>query len=155
MSVNFVSFAERYPILLVLDANVLVAELLKRRGQALIADPRLQLIITECAWSETQHELARRVRARSQYDSSIASAVTKAITQAIDFAERFVERVPQTLYEDLLSEAARRIPDPQDVPTAALAIATNAAILTEDAHFWGGGLRIWRIQRLLSYLAIL
>lgn len=155
MSINFVSFAESYPILLVLDANVLVAELLKRRGQVLIADPRLQLIITERAWSETQHELVRRVRARSRYDSGIASAVTTAITQAIDFAERLVERVPQLYYEDLLPEAARRIPDLQDVPTAALAIATNAAILTEDAHFWGSGLPVWRTDRLLSYFAIL
>ena len=95
MSINFVSFAESYPILLVLDANVLVAELLKRRGQVLIADPQLQLIITERAWSETQHELVKRIRARSRHDSGIASAVTTAITQAIDFAERLVERVPQ------------------------------------------------------------
>jgi predicted nucleic acid-binding protein len=42
---------------IVVDANILVAELLRERGQALIASPALELYIAEKAWSETQHAL--------------------------------------------------------------------------------------------------
>lgn len=148
MSVNGALSAQRYPILLVLDANVLVAELLKQRGRRLLADPRLQLTITESAWSETIYELRKRGSVLAAHNQPLADTVEEAIT----FAGGLVERIPDTQYRDLLSEAARRIPDADDVSTVALALAINAAIWTADEHFWGGGLPVWRTERLLAYL---
>lgn len=150
MSVNGTLRAERYPMLLVLDANVLVAELLKQRGRRLLADPRLQLTITEQAWGEAIHELRKRGRTLAAYNQPLADTVEEAIV----FADGLVARIPDTQYQDLIAEAARRIPDPDDVPTVALALATNAAIWTADEHFWGGGLPVWRTERLFAYLGL-
>lgn len=38
----------------VIDANILVAELVRRRGRALITHPLLDLAAAEHAWSEAQ-----------------------------------------------------------------------------------------------------
>lgn len=46
---------------LVVDANVLVGELTRRRGQDLIAHASLDLAIAERAWDEALHELRRRI----------------------------------------------------------------------------------------------
>lgn len=150
MSVNGALSAERAPILLVLDANVLVAELLKQRGRRLLADPRLQLTITEQAWSETMHELRKRGHTLAARNQPLAETIEEVLV----FADTLVARIPEPQYQDLIAEAARRIPDPDDVPTVALALATNAAIWTADEHFWGGGLPVWRTERLVAYLGL-
>ncbi|HZR99188.1 MAG TPA: PIN domain-containing protein [Chloroflexota bacterium] len=46
---------------LVVDASTLVAELLRARGRRLIAHPQLDLLVAADAYSETRHELQRRV----------------------------------------------------------------------------------------------
>jgi hypothetical protein len=42
-------------VIVAADASVLVAELLRARGRALILDPRLQFVVSEEQWSETEH----------------------------------------------------------------------------------------------------
>ena len=48
-------------MLLVVDANILVAEALRERGQALFADATLELLVTDMAWAETQRILRQRI----------------------------------------------------------------------------------------------
>lgn len=48
-------------MIVVADASVLVAELLRRRGRALFAHPDLRVVVTEEQWDETEHELQRRI----------------------------------------------------------------------------------------------
>jgi predicted nucleic acid-binding protein len=45
---------------LVVDANVFVSELIRRRGQALIAQEGLELFVAEVAWSEVVYGLGKR-----------------------------------------------------------------------------------------------
>ena len=42
---------------LVVDANILVGELLRKRGRVLVADPRLELFNTARAWNEAQYSI--------------------------------------------------------------------------------------------------
>ncbi len=46
---------------LVIDANVLVAELLRQRGRELIFDPNLSLYAPERILNEAEYELRRRI----------------------------------------------------------------------------------------------
>lgn len=46
---------------LVIDASTLVAEALRARGRKLLAHSSLDLVVAAEAWSETQHELRKRV----------------------------------------------------------------------------------------------
>jgi predicted nucleic acid-binding protein len=48
-------------MIVVADASVLVAELLRRRGRELLARPELRVVVAEEQWDETEHELARRL----------------------------------------------------------------------------------------------
>jgi hypothetical protein len=45
----------------VADASVLVAELLRGRGRALFRHPELSVVVAEGQWEEAEHELARRL----------------------------------------------------------------------------------------------
>lgn len=47
-------------MLVVVDANVLVSELLRRRGRAILASQEPSFCISEAAWSEALHELPKR-----------------------------------------------------------------------------------------------
>lgn len=46
---------------LVVDANILVSELIRVRGRKLIARPELELYMAEKAWDETIYELNKRI----------------------------------------------------------------------------------------------
>ena len=46
---------------LVVDANILVAEFIRKRGRELIVHPHLELYMAEKAWDEACHELSKRV----------------------------------------------------------------------------------------------
>lgn len=48
-------------MIVVADASVLVGELLRKRGRELLMRPELQVLVAEDQWSETQHELSRRL----------------------------------------------------------------------------------------------
>lgn len=50
-------------MIIVADASVLVAELLRKRGRELLAHPELRVVVAEEQWDETGHELGRRLEA--------------------------------------------------------------------------------------------
>jgi predicted nucleic acid-binding protein len=139
---------------LVADASSLVAELLRRRGRALVADPRLQIYVAEEAASETRHELARRTRIMELHDRLAPEAGARLLRLAIEALELSVTPVSAAMYVQLESTARGRVPrDPADWPTVALALAMNAAIWTADNDFLGCGLPTWTTETLLAYLA--
>lgn len=54
------------------------------------------------------------------------------------------------MYEN---EGRLRIPDdPDDWPTIALALATYSDIWTEDRHFFGCGIAVWRTPQMRAIL---
>ena len=54
-------------MIVVADASVLVAELLRRRGRDLLSHPDLQVVVAEDQWNETLHELDKRLVAITQH----------------------------------------------------------------------------------------
>ena len=50
---------------LVVDTNILVSELTRKRGRELIIHPSLELYIAQMAWEGTCHELGKRLVRRS------------------------------------------------------------------------------------------
>jgi hypothetical protein len=58
-------------MIIVADASVLVVELLRQRGRLLITDPRLDVVVAEEQWNETEHEIARRLA--SSFEGAIDS----------------------------------------------------------------------------------
>ncbi len=48
-------------MIVVADASVLVAELLRQRGRALLSRADLRVVVAEEQWDETEHELGRRL----------------------------------------------------------------------------------------------
>ena len=144
-------------MILVADASVLVAELIRVRGRAFFRDPRIQVSVTEEQLSETRHELDRRTRLlvdRSHVPEGQIPLLRQEIQDVID--GNAIEVVPRRRYDELESIARRRIPrDPNDWPTVALAITLNAGILTNDYDFFGCGCPTWTVETLRAELAAL
>lgn len=72
---------------LVVDANILVAELMRQRGRELIVHPELKLYMAEKAWDEACHELSKRVAAMVQKGIFSQDAGQKLLVDAIALAE--------------------------------------------------------------------
>ena len=78
------------------DASVLVGEMLRKRGRELFLHPALHVVVAEDQWSETEHELSRRLdimqsTGRLKPDGRRAleqSVGTMIDTQAIEIVNR-------------------------------------------------------------------
>jgi predicted nucleic acid-binding protein len=142
---------------LVIDANVLVAELLRARGQELLAHPDLRLSIAEHAWGEVEHELRKRLIARFHNQGLSAELVEPFLSEATAIVRDRIHRASGTDYARYETVARRRIPrDPDDWHTVALALsygAYNADIWTNDGDFLGCGIATWTTETLLAHLA--
>jgi predicted nucleic acid-binding protein len=141
-------------MLVVADASVLVAELLRERGRALIADPRLRVVVAEDQWSETQHELGQRIAllvTQGRLTAEHALEIQQTIRELVD--EHVIEVTSPALYEHMEATARRRVPrDPDDWPAVALALTLNAGILTGDNDFLGCGCPTWTVETLRGEL---
>ncbi len=69
-------------MIVVADASVLVAELLRARGRELFAHPDLRVVVAEEQWDETQHELQRRISAIVEQRVQKNTLFTPGRTQA-------------------------------------------------------------------------
>jgi predicted nucleic acid-binding protein len=141
-------------VIVVADASVLVAELLRRRGRELLSRPDLRVVVAEHQWNETAHELDKRLAAivrHGHLSPAQADGLLSAITELVE--THVIEIIPRDFYEQVESVARRRIPrDPQDWPTVALAIVLRAPILTGDQDFLGCGCPTWTVETLLQEL---
>jgi len=145
-------------VLLVVDANVFVGELLRRRGRALMSDPRLTLMVSERALEEARHELSRRIEYIVGQERMRRETADAMLTSALEVAEEEATVVPDVAYSEHLEQAAYRVPrDPDDAPTVALALALGGdegrcGIWTNDGDFLGCGVPTWTTETLLAYL---
>lgn len=138
---------------LVVDANILVGELLRARGRLLVADARLELFMAASAWSETQHELRKRTQLFAHRRGLQPEALQELLTSAVQAAQQHVMVVGDDEYAEREGEARERIPrDPDDWPTVALALTLEADIWTSDGDFLGCGVATWTTETLLTRL---
>lgn len=145
-------------MLLVVDANVLVGELLRVRGRGLFGNNVLQLHISEQALDEALHEMSRRAARIVEQGRVSRQAADAMLDEARGIVERRVSPVPPEVYAGFEERAAYRVPrDPDDVPTVALALAIGGdegrcGIWTNDGDFLGCGLPTWTTDTLLAHL---
>lgn len=136
---------------MVVDASALVGELLRRRGRLILAHPEVSLFMAPPQWDEAMHELDRRVRhvaERLGLDPEGLLAGARAL------AEATVRVVPEEVYAAREGEARKRIEDPGDWPTVALALTLDIGIWTLDLDFFGSGVATWKTETLLRVLGI-
>lgn len=141
-------------MIVVADASVLVGELLRQRGRALLTHVDLHVAVSEHQWQEAEYELHKRMEAMvatgrlsSEKGSELLGSTQALVTTGA------IEVVPAVVYSELEEVARRRIPrDEKDWPTVALAIALGAGILTADNDFLGCGCPTWSVEALLYEL---
>ena len=142
-------------MIVVVDASVLVSEVLRKRGRDLFAHPDLRCVVAEEQWEEAEHELEKRVSVivgQGRLTAEQAGLVHQAVRDLLDAG--VIEVIPSSSYEHLEAVARRRVPrDPKDWAPVALALALNVGILTGDNDFLGCGCPTWTVETLSRELA--
>lgn len=139
---------------LIVDANILLGELLRQRGIDLLTDPRLNLSITTRAWNEMEYELPKRIREYARRRPGQTQSEEELLRTSSGIAAFNVRQIEESVYLSFEKEARVRIPDdPDDWPTVALSLALGVGIWSEDWHFLGYGLATWWTDSLRAYLA--
>jgi predicted nucleic acid-binding protein len=142
-------------MIVVVNASVLVSELLRKRGRELFSHPDLRCVVAEEQWREAEHELERRVSAivaQGRLTAEQAGLLQEAVRDLVEAG--VIEVIPSTSYEHLEAVARRRVPrDPNDWAPVALALALNVGILTGDNDFLGCGCPTWTVETLSQELA--
>jgi len=140
---------------LVVDTNILVAELLRARGRALIQSPLLNLHLAEKMKNETIYELEKRLKILINKNKITETIAKQQLENSLELIEAKIFTFPLSFYESWESEARKRIPrDPNDWETIALSLALSCDIWTEDRDFFGCGCAIWTTETLLLKLNI-
>ncbi len=138
---------------LVVDANILVGECLRKRGRKLLQSPHLTLYIAEKAFEETCYEINRRTDILEQQGRLTRSTKNELIFLVEDILSNYLNFKAFSFYSHLETEARKRVPrDPNDWETVALAMAEEAAIWTKDYDFLGCGCATWTTETILLQL---
>lgn len=140
---------------LVVDASMLVAEALRVRGRTLLAHPTLDLVLAADTWSETQHELRKRVDLLARHGHLELASANQLLDEALAVIAEGVALAPPNVYANRIEEARRRVPrDPRDAPAVALALVLGCGIWTADYDFFGCGLPVWTTETLRLHLEV-
>jgi predicted nucleic acid-binding protein len=138
---------------LIIDANILIAELLRQRGRELLRNPQLIVYASERVVDETNYEIQKRISrmiTTGKLSQEAGSDLTQATSQPLGTC---IINVPQIEYGYLEIEAKERIPrDPDDWHTVALALHLDGAIWTQDNDFLGCGCPCWTTDTLISHI---
>ncbi len=142
---------------LVIDANILVSELLRQRGRELFNNGNLEIYATEKVIEEANHEIAKRIHkmmSTGKCNSETGVFLSRVAFQTIETCITvFPSSISSAIYIHLGDEAKERIPrDPDDWYTVALAIHLNAAIWTQDNDFLGCGCPTWTTDTLIKHI---
>jgi predicted nucleic acid-binding protein len=138
---------------LVVDASVLVGELLRKTGRERLGNRALELLIPEHTWNETQHEYGKRIKHLSIHNNLLETESKALLEAGLNAVPANVQIVPHAAYAPLEDEARWRIPrDPNDWSCVALALAVNCGIWTNDQDFFGCGLATWTTPTLQEWL---
>jgi predicted nucleic acid-binding protein len=144
------------PLQLVVDASVLVGQLLRVSGRRRLAHSGLQLVLPEYTWGETRHELLKRIGQITEKGNLTVAEAQALTSRCLEAVEENVVIVPEATYAPLEFEARWRIArDPRDWSTVALALALQADIWTEDNDFLGCGVATWTTATLTQLLDLL
>ncbi|MBD2149346.1 nucleotide-binding protein, PIN domain-containing protein [Pseudanabaena sp. FACHB-1277] len=140
-------------MILIIDANILIAELLRQRGRELLRNQQLLIYAADKVIEETNYEIQKRIRhmiTTGKLSKEAGADLTQAASEPL---ETRIITVPQIEYGYLEIEAKERIPrDPDDWHTVALTIHLDAAIWTQDNDFLGCGCPCWTTDTLISHL---
>jgi predicted nucleic acid-binding protein len=143
----------RLAMRLVVDASTLVAEALRARGRRLLAHPELELYVAAEAWSETEHELRKRVALLVERGHLDAALVDRLLGEVLAILTTRITLVAADVYAARLTEGRRRIPrDADDAPMVALALALDCGIWTADHDFFGCGVPVWTTDTVQAQL---
>jgi predicted nucleic acid-binding protein len=141
-------------MIVIVDASVLVAEVLRKRGKYLLSHPQLTILIAENQWDEASYEIRRRIdviTVRGAISGDQIEALIQEFSVLID--DHRIEVIPTGIFEHNRGVALRRIPrDPNDWAPVALALTLNAGILTNDNDFLGCGCPTWTVETLIAEL---
>ena len=136
---------------LVVDANILVSELLRERGRRLVADERLELFIATKVLEEALHELEKRIGYIARRTDASVEQLATLLTLATAAASENLCVLEPDHYQAFEQEAQRRMPrDVDDWHSVALSL--DAAIWTQDKDFLGCGIATWTTVTLLRQL---
>lgn len=118
---------------LVVDASVLIGELLRASGRDRLSDERLDLFLPEHVWVEVQHELPRRTAAFAQRRGISTPDANELVRLCLIAVEASVAVLEHAIFAPLEDEArSRALRDPNDWPLVACALAVAAGIWTID-----------------------
>ena len=140
-------------MILIIDANILIAELLRQRGRELLRNQQLLIYAADKVIEETNYEIQKRIRhmiTTGKLSKEEGADLTQAASEPL---KTRIIIVPQIEYGYLEIEAKERIPrDPDDWHTVALAMHLDVAIWTQDNDFLGCGCPCWTTDTLISHL---
>ena len=138
---------------LVVDTNILVAELLRQRGRDLIISEKLSLFLAEKMRNEVEYELEKRINIIIDRKNLRPELGKLQLETALNLIDLKIKTIPLVAYQSFEQEARKRIPrDPNDWETVALAMTLSASIWTEDYDFFGCGCATWPTETLLLQL---
>lgn len=114
--------------LIVVDANVIVAALLKSADtrRMLLSEKAPKLVVPEYIQTEIQKyvpEYAERLETSEKEVSDIVNAIISAAR---------IQILPKNEYDEWMEKAAKISPDPKDTPYFALALKFDCPIWTSD-----------------------
>ena len=113
---------------LVVDANVLLASLLKEAvTRELLLDSRLSLFAPEHLISETLRHLKSNAAVRKRIHLS-----GQALEELFYFLTQEIETTPKKSYSACMKEALSLAPHAEDAPYLALALSLNLPIWSND-----------------------
>ncbi|WP_017295656.1 PIN domain-containing protein [Geminocystis herdmanii] len=140
---------------LVVDANILIGELLRKRGQELIKNSRLTLYISERVFSEANYELNKRINLMIQQNKISYPDGIKRLYDARNIIDKVINIVSLNDYQHLENKAKNLIPrDPNDWETVAISLLLGIDIWTKDCDFIGCGRATWTTETLIYILNI-
>lgn len=138
---------------LVVDASVLVGELLRERGRDRLGDDRLDLYIPEQTWGEVQHQLPLRIAAFAPRHSMSKTDANELVRLCLDAVEANVAVIDGAVLLTLEDEARSRVVrDPDDRPLVAGALVLAAGVWTVDRDLLGTGVPTWTTGSLRVWL---
>lgn len=141
-------------MIVVADASVLVAELVRKRGRALLARPDVRIVVAKEQWDETGYELGKRLDAMTRQGRLTEDQATDLLASIAELVSSgAIEVIDRQFYAHNELIARRRVPrDPHDWPPVALAMTLQAGILTGDHDFLGCGCPTWTVETLREEL---
>jgi predicted nucleic acid-binding protein len=143
---------------LIVDANILIGEVLRQRGRELIQHPNFTIYANERVIDEAQYEIRKRLSARVRKGNLTEEDGLILLELALRLIDTKIMLISQSDYAHLEAQARKRIPRdgrrPQrsyrdDWPTVANALTLHSPLWTSDCDFLGCACPTWTTESLL------